>query len=608
MACAAWLLAYGLRYSIDAEGVEWREALLALPVVVVVQGIVYSWTRLYRGLWRFASLPDLWNIFRAVAVGTLAVALALFLVNRLEGVPRSTLLLYPAALMLLLGLPRLAYRIWKDHGLRLDIAADATRVLVLGAGRAGEALVRDMLRDKMHQVVGFLDDNHRLRGTKVHGIPVLGGIGNLRRVVAKHSVDVVVIAMPSATNTQMQRVVELCEEAEAPFRTVPRLQDVMAGRSAPTELRNVAIDDLLSRESVQLDWTSITSGLAGKVVLISGGGGSIGSELCRQIARTGPAKLVVVERCEFNLYSIELELRDQFSDLSLHGLLADIRDAGAVGQVLAQHKPDVIFHAAAYKHVPMLESQPREAIGNNVLGTRTLALAADRHGCSTFVMVSTDKAVNPANVMGASKRAAEIFCQTLDRQSQTRFITVRFGNVLDSAGSVVPLFRRQIEAGGPVTVTHPDIERYFMTIPEATQLILQSAVIGEGGEIFVLDMGEPVKIRYLAEQMIRLSGKAPGRDVDIVYTGLRPGEKLYEELFHDQESLVSTEHNKIFLARCRCVARETVERVLEEMEQACSVYDNRMLLIELKKLVPEMHSPDIIETNIIPFEKVTTQS
>ena len=607
MACAAWLLAYGIRYSIDAEGVEWQGALMALPVVVLVQGMVYRWTRLYHGLWRFASLPDLWNIFRAVAVGTLAIALALFLINRLGGVPRSTLLLCPAGLILLLGLPRLAYRMWKDHGLRLDVAADAKRVLVLGAGRAGETLVRDMLRDKEHRIIGFLDDNQRLKGTKVHGMPVLGGIGDIQQVVAKHSVDVVIIAMPSATAAQMQRVVELCEAAEAPFRTLPRLQDLMAGRSALTELRDVAIDDLLSREPVKLDWRSITSGLAGKVVLVSGGGGSIGSELCRQIARIGPAKLVVVERCEFNLYSIELELRDRCSDLLLHSVLADICDAGAVDRVLAQHKPDVIFHAAAYKHVPMLQSQPREAIRNNVLGTRTLALAADRQGCKTFVMVSTDKAVNPANVMGASKRAAEIFCQTLDRHSQTCFITVRFGNVLDSAGSVVPLFRRQIEAGGPVTVTHPDIERYFMTIPEAAQLILQSAVIGGGGEIFVLDMGKSVKIRYLAQQMIRLSGKVPGRDVDIVYTGLRPGEKLYEELFHDQENLVSTDHDKIFLARCRCVQWEHVERLLDEMEHACSVCDDRALQVILKKLVPEMHSLETTDNNVIPFEKVTTQ-
>jgi len=358
----------------------------------------------------------------------------------------------------------------------------------------------------------------------------------------------VLIAIPSATNAQMQRVVHLCEKAGVDFRTLPKVKDLMSGRVGAQALREVAIEDLLGRDPVSLDWQRIEQAIKGRMVLVSGAGGSIGSELCRQIARLNASALVLVENNEYNLYTIERALKKDHPELLIYACLGDVCDEKAIENIFARFTPDIVFHAAAYKHVPMLERQLREAVHKNVIGTRNLALAADRHGCATFVMVSTDKAVNPANIMGSTKRLAEMLCQFLNQRSATCFITVRFGNVLGSAGSVVPLFQEQIRGGGPVTVTHPEITRYFMTIPEAAQLILQSTAMGKGGEIFVLDMGEPVKIRYLAEQMICLSGGVPDEDIDIVYTGLRPGEKLYEELFYSREQFHATEHEKIMLA------------------------------------------------------------
>jgi FlaA1/EpsC-like NDP-sugar epimerase len=373
----------------------------------------------------------------------------------------------------------------------------------------------------------------------------------LPRIGREVGADLAIIAMPSATNQQMRRVVEICEKSDIEFRTLPTLNDLGNKATRIDDLKRVAIDDLLGREPVSLVWDSIRDGLAGKRVMITGGGGSIGSELCRQIARLNPVELIVVDNSEYALYRIDHELQSEFQDLIFYSVLGDICDPATVEKVVGEYRPDMIFHAAAYKHLPILQTQIREAFRNNVLGTMRLAEAAERHSVGTFVLISTDKAVNPANIMGATKRVAEMYCQNMNATSHTRYITVRFGNVLNSNGSVVPLFKEQIAKGGPVTVTPPEISRYFMTISEASQLIMQAAVLGSGGEIYVLDMGEPVKITYLAEQLIRLSGKEPGRDIQIVYTGLRPGEKLFEELFHELEPYEQTQHEKIFLAHPR---------------------------------------------------------
>ncbi|MCC6560738.1 MAG: polysaccharide biosynthesis protein [Xanthomonadales bacterium] len=587
--CMIWLAWFGtnwLRWNlqIDPPVVAWFGTEHA--IVLVAQTLILAWTGLYRGLWRFASLPDLWNIARASVLGALAIALGLFFLDRLEGTPRSVLLMYPIALMLLLGTPRMAYRYWKDS--RYDSGgAPVKRVLVLGAGRAGETLVRDLRREGAYRVVGFLDDKSGLRGANVHGVPVLGPIEQLPQIAREVAAEMVLIAIPTASNQQMQRIVGICEQTTLPFRTVPRLEDVVEGRSNFNELKEVAIEDLLGREPVSLDWTAIRAGLASRRVLITGGGGSIGSELCRQVARLGVERLAVLELSEFNLYKVEQELRVEFPDLVIDPILGDCGDAATLERVFSRVRPEAVFHAAAFKHVPLLQQQVREAVRNNLLATQALALAADRHGVHNFVLISTDKAVNPSSVMGATKRAAEIFCQSLAQQSNTHFITVRFGNVLDSAGSVVPLFRDQIRRGGPVTVTHPEISRYFMTIPEACQLILQAAVLGRGGEIFALDMGEPVRIRYLAEQMILLAGQVPERDIQIVYTGLRAGEKLFEELFHEQENHESTGHPKIFLSQPRMVPFTELTPCLHKLDAAARRFDEDEVLRLLQSLVPE---------------------
>jgi FlaA1/EpsC-like NDP-sugar epimerase len=586
----AWFTAYWLRFNLEniPEG-YWQTALMLLPITLIVQGASFWYFGLYRGIWRFASVPDLIRITKAVAAGVAASAVAIFLITRLEGVPRSVFVLDAVLLVLLLGGPRFLYRWLKDRHL---YATEGQRALIVGAGKAGEMLVRELLRDvsSPYRPIGFVDDAARKRGMEIHGIPVLGACADIPALVAEHAPDLLLIALPSANSRQLRRIVELCEATGLPFRTLPRMQDLVSGRAGLKDLRDVTIDDLLGREAVRLDWQQITHGIRDRTVLVTGGGGSIGSELCRQVARLEPARVVILERSEFNLFEIERELRRHHPHLALEAVLGDVCDARTVESVMRRFEPSIVFHAAAYKHVPMLESQSRAGAHNNILGTRVVAAAADRHGCETFVLISTDKAVNPGNVMGATKRVAEMICQHLASRSKTHFITVRFGNVLGSSGSVVPLFREQIARGGPVTVTHPEVTRYFMTIPEACQLILQAAAIGKGGEIFVLDMGEPVRIAYLAEQMVRLSGRQPGEEIEIVYSGLRPGEKLHEELFHSRERLTDTSHPKILLAASRPVDGERLEQALSTLERACQEGDEARVGDILRELVPEHRS------------------
>ncbi|MEW8328472.1 MAG: nucleoside-diphosphate sugar epimerase/dehydratase [Candidatus Thiodiazotropha sp.] len=583
----AWFLAYWLRYNLEVvPAAYYEDALVGLFFILPIQLTAFLLFGLYRGIWRFASLPDIVRILKAVAVGTLVGVALLFIFTRAGGVPRSVPVIYAILLVMLLSGPRLVYRLLKDHSLDLS---PGKRVLIVGSGKAGEMLARDILRNRRgdYRPVAFVDDKQRRQGREIHGIPVAGTCGDIPRLGEELGIDIVMLAIPSASSRQMRRVVELCEKAEIPFRSVPQLNDLISGSVQINNLRTVSIEDLLGRDPVSLDWHAINGALSGKVILVTGAGGSIGSELCRQLAKIEPARLVLLEISEFNLYSIEMELRGSFPELSLKCHLGDILDQPLVDNLFEQERPEVVFHAAAYKHVPMLEHQLRQAVRNNILGTRILAQSADRYKSDVFVLVSTDKAVNPANVMGACKRGAEIYCQNLNPHSDTKFITVRFGNVLGSAGSVIPLFRKQIEAGGPVTVTDPRMERYFMTIPEACQLIMQTVVLGDGGEIFVLDMGEPIKINYLAEQMIHLSGRTPGVDIQIEFIGLRPGEKLYEELFHEMEHLQKTAHDKVFIARYRQVDWHRLLDNLDSMKLACDNYETEELQALLEILVPE---------------------
>ena len=603
MAALAWWLAKLLRYALRPDEVMSFHA-LEFPIVLLIQGLIFRWTGLYKSVWRFASLPDLINILRGALFGIFAIYPALFLYNRLDGVPRSVLLLYPVLLSLLLGAPRILYRYWKDSRSGWLRHQQVKRVMIVGADRAGEVLSRDLRHDNRYSVVGFVDDKPNLRGASINGHPVLGRLEQLPALTREAAVEMLLIALPAASTAEMRRVVALCDATGLPYRTVPRLEDVVAGRAQFNQIKKVSIDDLLGRDAVELDWTAIRATLTNRRVLVTGGGGSIGSELCRQVARMGAQSLVVVEQSEYNLYRITQELRADFPELILEGLLANCGDKVAMQRAFAEFRPQVVFHAAAYKHVPMLQGQLRAAFRNNVLGTRTVADVAHEAATECFVLISTDKAVNPTSVMGACKRVAEIYCQNLNALSTTRYVTVRFGNVLDSAGSVVPLFRRQIRDGGPVTVTHPEVSRYFMTIPEACQLILQAASIGKGSEIFALDMGEPVKIRDLAEQMIRLAGKKPGTEIPIVFTGLRAGEKLFEELFHPLENYGATEHAKIFLAQHREVSWELLQAMLVKATDAVNVFNEDELRRCVSSLLPSFRWSEVIQpANVVSIRK-----
>ncbi len=612
MVWLVWLGLHWMRYSIVPNPPSIPLWSTEVALVLAAQGVVFWQVGLYRGLWRFASVPDLWNILKASVLGMVAIAVGLFLYNRMDMVSRLVLVLYPLVLMGMLGAPRLMYRAWKDS--RNERSQErSVRILILGAGHAGEALVRDLRRLGTYQPVGFLDDASRLRGTKVQGVPVLGKVSDVTDVARESAAGLLVIAMPSANATALQRVVVACERTGLPFRMVPRLGDVLEGRSLPGELKEVAIEDLLGRKPVLPDWKAIRDWLGARSVLVTGAGGSIGSELCRQCARHGARRIALVEIDELALTTTETLLRRDFPDVEFIPVLGDCGDPAVIGHALGLSGPEAVFHAAAYKQVPLLESQLREAVRNNVLSTETVARACRKSDVGTFVLISTDKAVDPVNVLGATKRLAEMACQTLAEGSPTRFVTVRFGNVLDSAGSVVPLFREQIRNGGPVTVTDPDVTRYFMTIPEACQLILQASAIGTHEAIYTLDMGEAVPIRLLAEQMIRLAGKQPGRDIAIVYTGLRAGEKLHETLFHADERYRATGHPKILQAEQRQVHASEIEASLLAMREASARYDCVVLASLLRSTVPdfrplnEMALPALDSTTVVAFPARTAR-
>ncbi len=584
----AWFSAYWLRFNLEQiPSGSIAQAWEILPFVVTLQTTGYLIIGSYRSMWGFASLHDLSKTIKAVLLGGLMLLLTVHLVNKLHGIPRSIIPLYMIVLTAMLSGSRFGLRLVRDF-LSQQNPTSSKRVLIIGAGSAGDSLARDMLRTNIYKPVAFVDDKAGKQGQEIHGVRVVGLSRDIPAIVSKHAIELIIFAIPSASGTVVRNIMSICEKTLLPVHTLPALQQIVAGQVSVDLLRKVSVEDLLGREPVSINWAGIKAALQNKTVLISGAGGSIGAEVCRQICALNPKALIALEHSEFNLFCLEQDLIAKFPHITVHKHLVDVRDAIAVDQVLSLHKPDLIFHAAAYKHVPMLQSQIREAITNNILGTQILAQAAIKHGTEQFILVSTDKAVNPENIMGASKRAAEVICQGLNAQGTTRFTTVRFGNVLGSAGSVVPIFKQQIENGGPVTVTHTDITRYFMTIPEASQLILQAMALGKGGEIFVLDMGEPIKISALAEHMINLSGKRLGIDIEIKYTGLRPGEKLYEELFYAKEELEPTNHAKILRAAPKQYHWPHLSEILEQLRTATDNYDQEQLHKLLRVLVPEM--------------------
>ncbi len=587
MVVLAWLLAFWFRFDLNQIPDQFlSSALFYLPFILVSQAIIFWYFGLYKGVWRFSSLPDLIRIFKAVFFGVFFIAGSLFVYNRLAYIPRSVLPLYCSFLLLFLSIPRLFYRYYKDW---VRHESEAQRALIIGAGAAGEMLARDLLQDEVSLLpIAFVDDDKRKIGRSIRGVQVLYDTHLVADYVTRFNIDIILIAIPSASDMQMRQIVEACEKTNIPFKTLPSVKELLSNTVSKRNLRDVAIEDILGRDPVNLDWNKIQNSLSGKRILITGGGGSIGSELCRQIARVAPESLIVYDRSEYNLYQIHSTLQREFADLKLKPVLGDIVDKKALQEIVQAEKPNVIFHAAAYKHVPLLEDQILAAVINNLVGTKNVAEVALAEKIERFVLISTDKAVNPTNVMGATKRAAEILCQNLHTVSEyTSFITVRFGNVLDSAGSVVPLFRAQIKKGGPVTVTHADVTRYFMTIPEACRLIMQAEAVGTSGEIYVLDMGKPIKIRYLAEQMIQLSGLNIDSDIKIDYIGLRAGEKLHEELFHEQEQILGTGFEKLFLAKARRYEQDIWEKQMNNLLTACETRNPQAILQQLRQLVPE---------------------
>jgi len=589
-AAACWLAAYQLRFNFEVSDFYTSPMFRDLVWILPLQAFLSWRSGLYRGLWRYASLTDLRRILVAAGLGALGVALVVVLF-RLSYVPRSVVVMYPILLAAVMSGSRIAYRAWKEGRIGRLSAADSKRVIVLGAGTAGANLLKSLGRSPEWTFVGLLDDDPNRHGRDIDGVKVLGPLGALPEIVAGMDVDQAIIAMPGATHAARRRAMELCGSAGIPAMTVPSYEDLMSGRVSYSQVRPVELDDLLGRDPVALDSAGLREWLHGKTVMVTGAGGSIGTELCRQLARFDPAKLVLFEANELALYQIEQEFQVRMPGVAIACVIGDVKDAARLAQTIQTFRPSVMFHAAAYKHVPLMEDMNAwEAIRNNALGTWRVAQAAMGNGVEKLVLVSTDKAVNPTNVMGASKRLAELLCQSL-AEERTRIVMVRFGNVLGSTGSVIPKFREQIERGGPITVTHPEITRYFMSIPEAAQLVLQAGLMGQGGEIFVLDMGEPVKIVDLARDMIRLSGF---RDdgIQIAFTGLRRGEKLYEELLADNEHTLATSHPKVRALRALSSPDAAwVREALAWLEAPQALEDDAVRTM-LARLVPEYRPQD----------------
>lgn len=561
-AAIAWVLAFALLVDFRPALEMGTQIMGLLALLLPVQAVIFRLAGLYRGIWYFSSLPDLIRISKAITLSFLVIAAAVpFLYSPF---PRAILVVYPLLLLTFMAGGRAVYRIWKENKLYGALSGQGRPVLILGAGQAGARLYQELDRSIEWQVAGFLDDDPAKQQREIMGRRVLGPITSLGSWARRLGVQHAIMAIPSANEQERQRLSNLCLEANVKAYTVPSIEQLLSGQDQLNHVRPINLDDLLGRSPVEIDLPGVSALISNRIVMVTGAGGSIGSELCRQIARLGPAQILLYENNEYALYSLHEELTERFPQIECQPLAGDVKDLVWLSELMRRYVPAVVFHAAAYKHVPLMEEQNAwQAIRNNVYGTYAVAIASLRARVQEFVLVSTDKAVNPTNVMGASKRLAEMVCQALQEgQCTTRFEIVRFGNVLGSTGSVIPKFQGQIRKGGPITVTHPEITRYFMSIPEAAQLVLQAAAMGEGGEIFVLDMGEPIRIVDLARRMIRLSGRRED-EVPIVFTGLRPGEKLFEELLANDEQTRSTHHPKVRIAKARQVQKEWLEELLE---------------------------------------------
>jgi FlaA1/EpsC-like NDP-sugar epimerase len=591
---ASIIISYAIRLDTLQLNRYYHQILVSLPVILASRLTVFAYFGLYRGMWRFIGIRDLIKLIQATTASSIISVVTLFLLYRLEQYPRSVFILDWFVVIILIGGSRFAYRLYREgwfggKAYLRRTSGNVSRILIVGAGKAGEAMLRETFRNPQYGFtpIGFVDDDRKKRNSTIHGIRVLGNTRDIPKLVKKYSVEEIFITLPSASARAKRRIMRICKKTGVKHKTLPTIGQLLDGTVTVNALREFQIEDLLGREAVKLDENAIRDYLLDKTVMITGAGGSIGSELCCQVAGYQPKRLVLYERAEYNLYQIQMRLREQFPDLEVHAVIGDVLNIRRVQWTMVRFKPEVIFHAAAYKHVPLMEQNAEEALRNNVFGAWIIARLAHDHGVKKFVMVSTDKAVRPTNIMGASKRIAELVCQSLSRESKTKFVTVRFGNVLNSVGSVIPLFKSQIAKGGPVTVTHPEIYRYFMTIPESVQLIMQAGAMGKGGEIFILDMGEPVKIVDLARDMISLSGLEPDRDIKIIYTGLRPGEKLYEELLTAGEEITSTLHSKIKIAAAEKNDFNELTALIDELLESLRAGFSINTVERIKRIVPE---------------------
>lgn len=549
---AASILALVLRFEgkyheIPREYVE--RSLQYISIVIVITIIIFYAFRLYGSLWSYAGATELSSILFACILSA-SVQMAVMVLMAMQ-MPRSYYLFYGVCLFAMVAVSRYSYRAFRTIVKRQKMAKECTNVLMVGAGGAGNMLVREICNSSHvnKRVVCIVDDAKAKQGSYLHGVKIMGGRSDIPRLVKKYQVDEIMIALPSAPAKEIKEILDICKETGCEMKRLPGMYQLVNGEVSISTLKEVEVNDLLGREPVEVDLSAILDYVAGKTVLVTGGGGSIGSEICRQVAEHNPKRLVIVDIYENTTYDIQNELRATYPNLDLTVLIASVRNTKRIDLIFQKYRPDIVYHAAAHKHVPLMEDSPNEAVKNNVLGTLKVVQAADRWKVKRFVMISTDKAVNPTNIMGATKRICEMIIQTYNNRSKTEFVAVRFGNVLGSNGSVIPLFKKQIAQGGPVTVTHPEIIRYFMTIREAVSLVLQAGAYAKGGEIFVLDMGEPVKIADLARNLILLSGHKPEEDIQILYTGLRPGEKLYEEMLMDEEGLQETENKLIHIGK-----------------------------------------------------------
>ena len=573
---------------IRIEPMFWESVRNYMWINVICTVLINAFCRLYTSLWRFASIEELKNAIVAIVLSSFVQFCGMKLLD--YPVPRSYIIIYTMLLAVCIIVPRFSYRFLRIayHNHETSGQTKPVVTMVVGAGAAGYMLVREMKNSKHlnRKVPCIIDDDPNKIGTYLQGIPIVGGKEDIPEMAKRYHIEEIIIAIPTLKDQEQRKLLDICQQTACKIKMLPGIYQMVNQEIDISMLRDVSIEDLLGREPVDLHMEKIGDYIGGKVILVTGGGGSIGSEICRQVALHDPKQLIIVDIYENNAYDIQLELKKKYPELNLETLIASVRDKKRIEDIFDTYRPDIVYHAAAHKHVPLMEDSPDEAIKNNVVGTYNVATAANKYHAKKMVLISTDKAVRPTNVMGASKRICEIIMEVFSQISKTEYAAVRFGNVLGSNGSVIPLFRKQIKEGGPVTVTHPDIIRYFMTIPEAVNLVLQCGAYAKGGEIFILDMGEPVKILDLAKKMIRLSGHVPGKDIKIVFTGLRPGEKLYEELLIDEKNLVQTENERIFVAQMSKIdSVETCRKMSVLIEHA---YDeSKDIRSDIKKLVPE---------------------